>query len=166
MKYKKYSIKAPYYFNCLNVEFLAIRLMFWYHFFYLIVSTFPGSSATRALIRFPQMNGASCSLTSPHFCFDIILFGFPVKVNNSVSMCLNRQEEREKGQWTENHEWCLRKLLANWGDVGIFVISKSFTLAQLGCGESRRLHSKMVILNPSDNKKWTSVCFPDRAGRN
>lgn len=65
-------------------------------FFYLIVSTFPGSSATRALIRFPQMNGARCSLTSPQFCFDIILFGFPVKVNNSVSMCLNGQEERER----------------------------------------------------------------------
>lgn len=67
-------------------------------FFYLIVSTFPGSAATRALIRFPQMNGASCSLTSPHFCFDIILFGFPVKVNNSVSMCLNRQEERKDSE--------------------------------------------------------------------
>lgn len=120
-------------------------------FFYLIVSTFPGSSATRALIRFPQMNGASCSLTSPRFRFDIILFGFPVKVNNSVSMYLNRQEERERERTVS------RKTMSDVsGSFCQFWKRRDFwrfKVSQPVCGGSRRLQSKMIIHDPSDNKR-------------
>lgn len=97
-------------------------------FFYLIVSTFPGSSATRTLIRFPQMNGASCGLTSPQLCSDIILFGFPVKVNNSVSMCLNRQEEGEKDKEQKTMSDVSGSFCQIGATRGVFVISKQLTL--------------------------------------
>lgn len=127
------------------------------------MSTFPGSSATRALIRFPQMNGASCSLTSPHFCFNIILFGFPVKVNNSVSMCLNRQEERGR---KDSEQRTMSDVSGSFCPIEEMEGFLSFQRLSACAWRIRKVAKQDGNSDLSDNKKWTSLCFPDRAGRN